>query len=615
MNTSSPPPNQQSGKLTALQIPSIDISENAGLGWADLKDPQKGVALFAVKPPGIVKGDLIELWWNGQVIQSLFANPDRSSIDFSVLPQDIPDEPEVCEVFYRITPAAGGTPEDSPVRQVRAKRSVPGGLDTDNYSPYINDNLAPVENLPSHIEVPADLPLTIAAWDNMQEGDILRVFWGSREFVVENPPLPSSETGKPQTVIVPIALQLEAGNGDTFTVCYEIRDRVSNWSGYSLVAFTTVDIFVTPAPTVKEAPDGELDPMLALAGATVVVAYPDMRDTDSIRVRWDGHEDVTDPATLPGNPAGSVQFTVKPAAIASALGKTFQVTYVITRGPDEQESDPLPLKIQALPDSVLPTPGIPKAGWSKMLPVQILEADVSLTVQAWPFIATDQRIWLRFEGTAEDGSAHNWNHPIWQDFAITTDTAQNTNVALSELQKLKGGSNLRLIMEISFDGGLSRTQLPIETIGIIVYHPVSGSEDWQTFQKEELPLGVDIPCSNGSDLRIFDVPASIVDVRGTYPEFGDRTLQLTGDSSIAFNCGGFIETLTLSHARADSDENYISFFDIMDVEIARETIQSGTTVVTYKKTLNSACRYFRIIIKNNTDTVLLDNLSWTAWSP
>ncbi|MBX8576305.1 hypothetical protein, partial [Pseudomonas cichorii] len=103
MNTSSPPPNQQSGKLTALQIPSIDISENAGLGWADLKDPQKGVALFAVKPPGIVKGDLIELWWNGQVIQSLFANPDRSSIDFSVLPQDIPDAPEVCEVFYRIT--------------------------------------------------------------------------------------------------------------------------------------------------------------------------------------------------------------------------------------------------------------------------------------------------------------------------------------------------------------------------------------------------------------------------------------------------------------------------------------------------------------------------------
>ncbi|MCV4261487.1 hypothetical protein [Pseudomonas capsici] len=615
MNTSPSPASQQTGQLTPLQIPSIDLNDKLGLGWNDLKDPQKGVALFAVTPVGTVKGDLIELSWNGQLIQTLIANPERPSIDFSVLPQDIPDEPELSEVFYRITPAAGGTSADSPVRQVRVKRSVPGGLDSDNHTPYINDSLASVENLPPDIAMPVDLSLTVAAWDNMQEGDVLRLYWGSNEFVVENPPLPADQAGKPQTLVVPAELQVAAGNSDNLTVYYEIRDRVSNWSGYSLAAFTAVDIFVTPAPTVKEAPEGELDPMLAVAGATVVVAYPYMRDTDSIRVRWNGQEDVTDPALQPGNPAASVQFTVTPEAIASAMGKTLQVTYVVTRGANEQESAPLSLKIQAIPESELPTPELPITGWHKTLTVQRQKGDINLTVQPWPFIAPGQRIWLRFEGTAEDGSAYNWNHPLWQNFAITTATTQSTQVALSELQKLKGYTDLRLIMEISFDGGLTRTPLPIETIGIIVYYPVSGSEDWQTFPQEELPLQEPVPCSHGSHLRVFKAPASIVDVRATYPSFSDRTLQLAPDCSIMFHCQGFIETLTLSHARADSDKNYISFFDIMEQEFEREAIRSGATFITYQKSLNWPCLYFRIILENNTDTVLLDNLSWTAWTP
>ncbi|MFJ4145172.1 hypothetical protein [Pseudomonas sp. NPDC089734] len=615
MNTSSPPQNQQTGQLTALHIPSIDLGGKNGLGWADLKDPLKGVALFAITPTATVKGDLIELLWNGQVIQNLLASPDRPSIDFSVLPQDIPDDPEVSEVFYRITPAAGGAPEDSPVRQVQVKRSVPGGLDTDNHTPYINENLATVENLPSNIDMPADLTLTIPAWDNMQEGDVLRLFWTSNEFVVENPPLPVDQAGKPQTLIVSAALQIAAGNGDNLTVYYEIRDRVGNWSGYSLVAFTSIDILVLPAPMVEEAPNGELDPMLGVAGATVVVAYPDMRDTDSIRVRWDSDEDVTDPPSQPGNPAASVQFTVTPDAIASGVGKTLPITYVVTRGTDEQESEPLPLKIQPIPESALPKPEVPLASWHKTLTVQRLVKDIDLNVKVWPFIAIGQRIWLRFEGTAHDGSVHNWNHPTWQDFAITTATAQSTQVALSELQKLKGGSDLRLIMEISFDGGLTRTSLPIETLGIIFYYPVTGAENWHTFPKEELPLDLYVPCSDGSHLRVFGAPAFIVDVRDTYPSFSEHTLQLAPNCNILFGFGGFIERLTLSHVRADSDENYISFFDIMETEVEREPLHSGVDFIRYQKDFTWPCLYFRIILKNNTDTVLLDNLNWYAWSP
>ncbi|GFM88020.1 hypothetical protein PSCICO_34190 [Pseudomonas cichorii] len=616
MNTSFTSLSQQPGQLPALQIPSIDLGGNDGLGWVQLKDPQKGVALFAFTPVGTAKGDLIELWWNGKVIQSLLANPDRASIDFSALPQDIPDEPEVCEVFYRITPAAGGTPGDSPVRQVRAKRSVPGGLDTDNHTPYINDTLAPVENLPSNIEVPTDRPLTVAAWDNMQEGDVLRLFWASNEFFVENPPLPADQAGKPQTIIVSVALQAAAGNSDNLTVYYEIRDRVSNWSGYSLAAFTAVDILVTPAPTVSEAPDGVLDPLQAVAGATLVVAYPGMLETDSIRVRWDGNEDATNPVSLSGNQAKSVEFTVTPSAITSALGRTVEVTYVVTRGTNELESDPLSLTVQALPGSSLPTPKITQATYpGKLLYINPLNGDADLTVEAWPLIATGQRVWLRFEGTARDGSACKWDHPVWQDFAITSDTAQSTQVALSELQKLKHHTYMRLIMEVSFDGGLTRTPFPVENLTIVHYYPVSGFENWESFPTQHLAINKTVHCSDDMTLFIHIRSLSIVNVSTVHPTLGNRTLEATGDNQFMLSFSGLIKTLKLSHVGADPTRDHISFYDIDEKTIVDAPLQSGTGIVSQEIHLGQACHSCRVYLGQQQGTVLLDNLSWTAWFP
>ncbi|MBX8489930.1 hypothetical protein K5D42_08690 [Pseudomonas cichorii] len=616
MNTPSIPSSQPSGKLTALQIPSIDLCGNSGLGWTDLKAPQKGVALFAVTPVGTLKGDLIELLWNGQVIQSLFANPDRPSIDFSVLPQDIPDEPEVCEVFYRITPAAGGTPNDSPVRQVRVKRSVPGGLDTDNHTPYINDNLASVENLPSTIETPTDLPLSIAAWDNMEEGDVLRVFWASNEFVVENPPLPSGETGKPQTIVVPSALQKAAGNSENLAVYYEISDRVSNWSRYSLAAFTAVDILVTPAPTVKEAPEGVLDPLLAVEGATVVVAYPSMLDTDIIRVRWNGYEDVPHPVSQPGSPAKQVEFTVPPAAIASALEKILEVTYIVTRDSNELESDVLTLTVQALPGSSLPTPKITQASYpGKVLRINQLNEDADLTIEAWPLIATGQRIWLRLESTARDGSDYNWNHPIWQNFAITSDTAQTTKVALSELQKIKHNTYLRLIMEVSFDGGETRTSFPVDNLIIISYYPVSGSENWESFPIQQLPINETVKCSDDMSLFIHTRPISIVNVSTTHPTFGSSTLEGIGENLLTLNFSGLIKTLKLSHVGADPSRDHITFYDIDDQSIVAAELLSGADIVSQEIHLSRPCLYCNIYLGQQQVPVLLDNLIWTEWAP
>lgn len=601
-------------QLTAIQIPAIDLTGNGGLGWEDLKDPHKGVAMFAVMPVGTVIGDYVELFWNGQPIQKLFTDPDRPSIDFSVLPQDIPDEPEISEVFYRITPADGGTPDDSPIRQVRIKRSVPGSQDPDNHTPYINENLAPVENLPLNIEMVADLPLTAPPWNNMHEGDVLRLFWSSNEFVAENPPLPPGEEGKPQTVMVTPALQQAAGNLKSLVVNYEIRDLVNNWSRYSVAAFTEVNTPVLRAAAVTEAPAGVLDPLQAVAGATVVVAYPDMRETDEIHVRWNGREDVTIPVSQPGNSMGSVDFTVTPDAIAPVLGNSAEVRYRLTRSGASMESQALELEVLALPSSSLPVPRIEQALNGNVLHVASLSNDADLTVRAWPFIKAGQRVWLRFEGTRADGTANNWYHSLWQNFAITSDADQHTHVALTELQKLKEGSSLRVIMEVSFDDGLSRTAFPVRQLTITFSYPVTGKEDWETFSLQSLPFDTPVPCANGMLLEVKAGQASIVDVSEKYSYFYERTLQVSAEGTMTLTFSEPVRHLSFIYAMATSDSNVLTFFNASGAVIRTASLHSSadhTSEGSYD--LNQPCVSCRFALARNPIAVLLDHLSWKAW--
>ena len=618
MNTSSA---SQTRQLTALHIPSIDLTGNGGLGWNDLKDPLKGVALFAVTPPGTENGDQIELIWNGKVVHSFLVHTVRPTLDFSVLPQDIPDEPEISEVFYRITPAAGGA-DDSPPRRVRVKRSVPGGPDTDYQTPWVNENLAPVQNLPAVIDTLTDLTLTVPVWPDMQEGDVLRVFWGSSEFVVENPPLQPGEEGRPQSLIVTAQVIDAAGNAEHLIVNYEIRDAVNNWSLYSLPALTSVDIRLAdlPAPTVEEASGGVLDPLAGVAGVTAVVAYPGMWSGDEITLRWAGHEVETFPPSQPGSPTGIVRFTVFPDDIAPVIGKTTTVTYVVVRGEATLESDAHSLTVRPLPASSLPTPKIAQAQYpERTLDVTLLEGDADLTLGVWPFIAVGQRLWLRFEGTAHDGSAYEWLHPAWQNFPITSDTAQHTQVGLNELEKLKRDSSLRLIAEVSFDGGHTRTPFPVDTLRVVTLHPGSGSEDWENHALSELPLDQEVPCARGSSIRLLRGAAVFVNLGTSHPGFGKRTLKLDYSNhefaEIRYCFGSVISALSfdLSYIGPSTDVNYVSFHDAEDVEIERENLPTGS--YTYQKTLSRPCLYWRFVQNSATTQPLIDNVVWTGWSP
>ena len=221
------------------------------------------------------------------------------------------------------------------------------------------------------------------------------------------------------------------------------------------------------APTVVGATGGVLDPMQAIAGAKVVVAYAGMNTTDSIALSWNGQLDITPPQY--GSNLGSVTFDIPAWAVGAVIGKTINVLYVVARNGVSTLSDTLMLQVAKLPESALEAPKIAQAPDDQNLDVSVLTADADLSVKPWPFINAGQRISLRFEGTKADGTAYNWPHPTWQNLPINSTGMPSTTVALANLKELKDVTVLRLIFEVSFDGGVSTISFPVRTYTIKAY--------------------------------------------------------------------------------------------------------------------------------------------------
>ena len=238
------------------------------------------------------------------------------------------------------------------------------------------------------------------------------------------------------------------------------------------------------APTVVGATGGVLDPMQAIAGAKVVVAYAGMNTTDSIALSWNGQLDITPPQY--GANLGSVTFDIPAWAVGAVIGKTINVLYVVARNGISTLSDTLMLQVASLPESALEAPKIAQAPDDQNLDVSVLTADADLSVKPWPFINAGQRISLRFEGTKADGTAYNWPHPAWQSLPITSTGMPSTNVGLAHMTQLKDASALRLVFEVSFDGGLSTIAFPMRSYTIKASIQV---EEFESVPTQQIRMG------------------------------------------------------------------------------------------------------------------------------
>jgi hypothetical protein len=236
----------------------------------------------------------------------------------------------------------------------------------------------------------------------------------------------------------------------TVQVYYEVDGRPSTRQSLRVIA----DL---PAPTVVQAPTGELNPMSALNGASVKVSYPGMTSDDIIGLSWAGNSSLV--PQRPGNTSGTLYIVVPASAVAAALGKTVQVIYSVKRGEEITPSGILNLTVLLIPPENLDPPRLLEAendGEGPELDLENVSSGGNIRVNIWPLIAVGQYPWLRLEGNKAEGTAHNltlWTpanadvSQVWLDQGYYPKA-----VGYDYLKELGNGTRLRLIFKAGMNG-------------------------------------------------------------------------------------------------------------------------------------------------------------------
>ncbi|MEB0078136.1 hypothetical protein QN386_12775 [Pseudomonas sp. CCI3.2] len=259
------------------------------------------------------------------------------------------------------------------------------------------------------------------------------------------------------TTFVVLRQNLDPLGGGTLELTYQVVFKATGISQGS--ASTTYQVKAAipatyPAPTVKDAPGGVLDPMKALAGATMTVAYDDMLPTDTIAPIWNGKNDTVD--WQPGNTNKSVDFLVPPSVVAASLGKTFDVDYGVVRGMEVSSSDVLRLTVSPLPDSELgkSRPVVTEADQvTRVLDLNTFTGDAHVVVAKWPLSATGQRVWLTVSGPNGVPTLK-----LLEAYPITVEDVINgisRDISRAQLEQFSNGNELRVVVKVTFDGASS----------------------------------------------------------------------------------------------------------------------------------------------------------------
>ncbi|SEW29593.1 hypothetical protein, partial [Luteibacter sp. 329MFSha] len=261
--------------------PYIASTEDGGLGYFDLKqDPDADIVTridwtFAKDDTAKVIGP------NGKELGSTPVLQAAASVTMLIPAKTFVELGDGTHLIRARVRDAIGNEFDSPERDLVIKLSVPGGLDTDVSTPYINENLAAPTIVPDPIE-PAtpSATVTVPKYDNMAVGDVVTLRWGHTGNDLTIGPLTDAEVGKPVVFTVPRSV-IDAGSIGQQNVNYKIYDTVHNWSLWSPTALANVsDPDALEAPYIFEANlvDGldQLD-MTALDGADPTAVVEDGR--------------------------------------------------------------------------------------------------------------------------------------------------------------------------------------------------------------------------------------------------------------------------------------------------------------------------------------------------
>ncbi|RBH55529.1 MULTISPECIES: hypothetical protein [Pseudomonas] len=487
--------NRSDNELKELPRPDVPVAKNDKLRWDDLKDPDRAIAV-TVFMAGARLNDQVDLYWkdpttpidSDAVVQDDVTNGSKS---MKVMPIDIierlgPDEPFYGEhqVFYTITTFLGGGVSPSFERTITTRIIVPGGYDTDPNTPGVNENLKEPQDIPDLVQE-TDLPLSVRIdpYDNMREGDVIRLSWNGHYFV--HAPLTAGEVDSPVFFILtlddfvgtPFLPGPGAGVGQI--VRYDVHDIVDNWSLWSKDAVTDVEVGPDQLfpPRAPDWPARIIDlAQLGTADVRIEVPGGGLQDNDSVELFWSGRTvdgaPINDQQTKPvpvGDGGYSLFFTIDNRIVTAIPQGSARVRYEVTR-----TGTPRPLGSKTLTLSVigvvqqLPPPTLRENNGGVVDPNLVPATGALATVLEYtPLMQEGDTIILCGDGLKSDTSPLPYRSPPKPVFANMVGTNVEFPLDKSYLQELAGGT-LDLYYQINLISGPPQQEsakLPLTILG------------------------------------------------------------------------------------------------------------------------------------------------------
>ncbi|VVE45749.1 hypothetical protein PPN31114_04403 [Pandoraea pneumonica] len=213
-----------------------------------------------------------------------------------------------------------------------------------------------------------------------------------------------------------------------------------------------------PAPGVREAVGGTLDPANAANGATVdIAAWAGMAVGDTVTMHWVGTNaggapvSYTDYRSLDtGDVGNTVTFLVPYNNIAAFAGGRADVYYTVQAGQGSRESQHLPLNVLAIVQLAPPFVGGEVGG---ELDPELVPDGASLTMPAWPEMTPGDSVTWFWLGTSAGGQATG-------TITVTEVGPVTVTVPRGVIEiNANGGDTVSALYEITRVGGTSLTSL------------------------------------------------------------------------------------------------------------------------------------------------------------
>lgn len=310
-------------------------------------------------------------------------------------------------IAYRLTNIENGTTSDSPSSPVEVDITQPG-------APTLAPIILPRQTLngltSEELENMGDvLTGTIAGYNGMQEGDVVRTYWND----VPGPMavVTKDDMGLKCVMVYFVRPFLELIGDIEAPVYYTVTDLAGNQSMASETLDVKLQLTVTtplPTPTIKEATGSTLDPINASAGATVVIeATANLKTGDQVIVQWQGPKGSdTKEKTLTSAEAGQALEVLFAAVLVTAnAGQTVSVSYVVNRTNGlVQVSDTLALQVvSGLAE--LPAPRMDTVGADGVVTPSLIPGYGATVRVSYPGVGAQDSVVVNWRGASSHDTA------------------------------------------------------------------------------------------------------------------------------------------------------------------------------------------------------------------